>query len=282
MIKSVYNSHYNKKVVVEEDGSICKLIFQPELTRTGWAREQGAIDRDDLRKHFFDYSLLAMYSLNFFPEPIEKVLVVGLGAGVIPREMNHFCPETQIDVIEIDPLIVDIAKGHFYYTDDEGTTTHISYPKSDAVGELVHRKNPKVHTYIGDAWTVIDTLKENDYDIVVLDAYEASYIPFQLMTSEFIEKVKKVVKEDGVVSANLCNAHPSYHPQLATFYSVFGDRFYTMEGPNNGNATMLSICNHAPNYKFPFPKKYYPSLKHESFPLWDDLKNIDFFSMRRF
>ena len=46
------------------------------------------------------------------PTP-QSVLIVGLGGGTIPRALRELLPETQIDVVEIDPAVVRVAQPLF-------------------------------------------------------------------------------------------------------------------------------------------------------------------------
>ena len=46
-------------------------------------------------------------------QPQERVLIVGLGGGGMVRFLNHHFMETQVDVVEIDPAVVQIAADYF-------------------------------------------------------------------------------------------------------------------------------------------------------------------------
>ena len=46
------------------------------------------------------------------------------------------------------------------------------------------------------------TRTEDKYDLIVLDAFNSTGVPFHLMTREFFELVRKRLKPDGVFAAN--------------------------------------------------------------------------------
>ncbi len=148
------------------------------------------------------YTKLAFCGLLYKPEP-KRILVLGLGGGVIPREMHSYFPATDIDVAEIDPDIQQTAKQFFGFREDDKLRVHISDGRM-FIKELLRRKSAE------------------KYDIVVLDAFNSEYIPFHLMTKEFLEQVKGVLAEDGVVVANVFQNNRLFDAELATFLAVFG------------------------------------------------------------
>jgi len=161
--------------------------------------------------------MLAIRGLSFVPNP-SRILIIGLGGGVVPREARFLYPEAIIDIIEIDEKIIDVAKKYFFFEEDE---------------------NMKVHK--GDAFIITQEMKYK-YDFIMVDAFLTNYIPFPLMSSEFIEIISKLVTDDSVISVNCCSCHPSFNSHLNTYYSVFGDNIYRVDGHRNPNCTALYVC----------------------------------------
>ena len=243
-----YSSSYNKDIIVLEDDNIVELIFG-----NGWGSQQSKIDTNDLALHIYDYTRLAMYSLSFLNRTPKNVLVVGLGGGVIPRETLRYVPDVEIDVIELDPLVVDLAKRYFYYDD----------------------KN--IHTYVGDAFTEINNLNKT-YDIIVLDACNSNFIPFTLMCKEFFEKVKLAIKPNGIITFNTCNSHPSFFNQINTLYTVFGDKIYRLDGIKNTFSTTLYICDTV-NFNDRLPSVYYPLVVLNKVDISEEIKTSKIFEI---
>lgn len=50
-----------------------------------------------------------MGALYLKPAP-SKVLVIGLGGGTLPSALFRALPETDFDIVEIDPAVVRVAK----------------------------------------------------------------------------------------------------------------------------------------------------------------------------
>ena len=179
-------------------------------------KQQGAINVDDLQQHVHDFSLLALDSLKFISSP-SKILIIGLGAGIIPRNFFEILPEVHIDIIEIDPEIISIAKRFFFFE-----------PNNRMV---VHR---------GDAYVIVHELIDK-YDIVVMDAFMGNYIPFPLMSVEFIRQLKKIMADKAVVSINCSHFHPSFSSQVNTYREVFGNNIYRLDGIRNSTSTTLYV-----------------------------------------
>ena len=110
------------RIQVVQEGAIRSL-----LSGVGFAREQGAIDVDDLQRHIFNYSELAMQGLEYMPAP-ERILIVGLGAAIVRREMRRVLPDAEIDILEVDEYIINNAKEFFFFKEDDKMKVHLGDP----------------------------------------------------------------------------------------------------------------------------------------------------------
>jgi spermidine synthase len=50
----------------------------------------------------------------------QRVLIVGLGGGTIPSMFRKYLPDLQIDTVELDPEVVQVAKQYFGFREDAG------------------------------------------------------------------------------------------------------------------------------------------------------------------
>ncbi|NLH18189.1 MAG: fused MFS/spermidine synthase [Phycisphaerae bacterium] len=118
--------------------------------------------------------------------------------------MRHYFPEMEIDVAEIDPEIPPIATQYMGFETDDKLKVHVEDGRIFIKKRLRH--NPP----------------EPKYDMVILDAFNGDYIPFHLMTREFLEEVKGVLADDGVVVANVFSSNRLFDAEFRTFVEVFG------------------------------------------------------------
>jgi spermidine synthase len=212
MEKIIYEAstrHHEIKVI--EENNIRKMMFGK-----GYCSEQSAIDLSDQSIHVFDYSFLAMHSLLFCNYP-SKILMIGLGGGVVPRKMSELLPDTCIDIFEIDEEVLKISKEFFNF-----------------------KESSKVKVHIGDAFDLIKNIN-NKYDIIFIDAYTSSYIPFHIMSKEFFDNIYNCLSDDGVVANNVANFHILYRNQINTIYNVFGESIYGIDGYTNPFTTTLFV-----------------------------------------
>ena len=123
---------------------------------------------------YWDYPLVS----TAFSRSSENVLIIGLAAGTTAQSFSAAFPNTRIDGVEIDPLVVDIGKHYFNMT------------------------LPNLHPIISDGRLFVKTT-HNQYDIIVVDVYRDAFIPYHMATIEFFQEIKSILKHGGVVSINV-------------------------------------------------------------------------------
>nr|MBA2546264.1 fused MFS/spermidine synthase [Solirubrobacterales bacterium] len=132
-------------------------------------------------------------------EAPEKLAILGNAAGTTARAYGEYFPETQIDGVEIDAKLTELGEEYFGLD------------------------NPNLETHHEDARPWLQGA-DDDYDVIMVDAYRQPYIPFYLATAEFFELVRDRLAPGGVVIVNA--GHPEGNDDLekvlgATMASVF-------------------------------------------------------------
>lgn len=112
-------------------------------------------------------------------EKRDTILVLGGGALTLPQHLAKKYPGSSIDVVEIDPKLADISREHFNYLDPAN-----------------------INLIFDDARTYVNKTSKQ-YDIVLVDVYGDSHVPFSLMTREYGDRINAIVKEHGIVAANM-------------------------------------------------------------------------------
>ena len=107
----------------------------------------------------------------------RRILVVGLGGGGSARDYAERLPDAEVVAVELDPGIVRVAREQF------GLPSSVVVHDEDARAFLTR-----------DAST---------YDLVIVDAFQFPYVPFQLTTQEFYEAVKAHLNEGGALMVNV-------------------------------------------------------------------------------
>lgn len=190
------------------------------LVNTKKDRPQGGILIDDPDKLLFEYTRLAFTSLVLLDREPEDVLFVGLGAGVMPRYFNKYYPDAKVDAVEIDPVMVEVAKKFFHFQE---------------------KANLKVHTLDGRVYI---KRTPNKYDMIFLDAYRGENIPFHLTTVEFLRELKRKLKAGGVVVSNiLSKSNNKYFWSMIKTYKEEFESLYLFKGEESGNFIFIAAVD---------------------------------------
>ena len=108
----------------------------------------------------------------------KRILVLGGGTFTLPASLAGKLPGAQIDVVEIDPELEFISKKYFNYED-----------------------RPNVSLQFSDARSFVNTTNEK-YDVIFVDVYGDSYIPFSVLTQEYGNRINEILEPNGTVLIN--------------------------------------------------------------------------------
>jgi spermidine synthase len=203
-------SPYNTVVVTEDDQGMRTLRFD------GGVR-QSVVKVGDPDHLELPYARAMVSGLALCPEP-KWVLVVGLGGGTIPSFLRKHYPKTQIDVVDIDPVVVEAAKQFFGF-----------------------REDATLKAYVQDGRKFIEE-RLNVYDVIFLDAFGSEDIPYHLATREFLEAVRRAITAQGVVLGNIWSRglNPLYDSIVRTYQEVF-DELYILDVRGAGNKILIAL-----------------------------------------
>jgi spermidine synthase len=161
------------------------------------------------RRIVFSYPQFMLASLYVNPHP-RSILLIGLGGGTLPRAINELLPEAQLDIVEIDPAVIQVAKQFFGFAQNKNT--HVI--ESDG------------RVYVKRA-----RREQRTYDWVLLDAFDHEYIPEHLLTREFIAEVKSILNPNGMLTANTFASSKLYDHESVTYAAVF-PQFFNLKATN--------------------------------------------------
>jgi spermidine synthase len=168
------------------------------------------------------YSQTMIAALALHPDP-RDVLLVGLGGASIPKFLQKYYPELELDIVELDPDVVRVCQDYFEF-----------------------RGNAKTRVFVMDGRMYLKRA-EKQYDLILLDAYAADHIPFHLTTVEFIQLVKSHLKPGGVAASNLWEKaiNRFYLAELKTFQATF-PQVYLLPAARSGNLIIFGTMADEP------------------------------------
>ncbi|MGQ9779703.1 MAG: spermidine synthase [Bacillota bacterium] len=151
---------------------------------------QSAMDLREPLRMVFAYTSALHLGIVACPQP-RRALFIGLGAGSAPRRFLHDYPSLEkVDVVEIDPEVVAVARRYFRLPSDPRLAIFVEDGRL-----FVARKAEEIRAG-----------RAAPYDLAVLDAFFSDAIPYHLTTREFLLSLHAVLAEDGVAVANLIGA----------------------------------------------------------------------------
>lgn len=116
---------------------------------------------------------------------VKKALVIGGGDGGVVRELCKYNFIEQIDMVELDPLLVEACRKY--------------YPQT-----ACQLDDPRVNIYIENGLRFIRT-RENEYDLIIVDSPSPFGAGEGLFTKEFYGNCYHALKDDGI----MINQHES-------------------------------------------------------------------------
>jgi spermidine synthase len=163
------DTQYHRLLVIDEEE---ERILKFDRSR------QSSMYLDDPFETSFDYPNYLHLTLALKPDA-RRVLIVGLGGGSLVKRMWRDYPQMEIDVVEIDPEVVDVAETYFAMPEDE-----------------------RIRIEVEDGRRFLQQT-EKTYDIIVMDAYYADALPAHLTTVELFREAKARLAPGGVLAYNI-------------------------------------------------------------------------------
>jgi len=208
------------------------------------------LDSDDGRYLLIDGTIHSLVDTLYWRSQLEYInvmeiprscirqpgtmLLIGLGAGSLAKRYSAF--GWSVDAVELDPAVVDIAGRYFHLQPDDASVT------------------------IGDGRRFLSST-EKTYDIILVDAFGSSSVPFHLVTLEAFELFKKRLKSGGILALNVWAI--GWYDMIvrsiaATLEKSFADvsAFPIVEPPNRLGNVIIMARDSAISLIYELPRLY--------------------------
>lgn len=161
------------------------------------------------------YALAPSFTLR---GALHSALVIGLGGGTSARGYAASYPGARVVGVEMDPAVVDVARRYF------------DLPSS-------------VEVVIDDGRAAL-TRDAHRYDLIVVDAFQFPYVPFQLATREFFELARAHLEHGGAFVINVGRNGP-HHEVVDAIAATLAQVFPQVHGVDvGGSNTILAGTEH--------------------------------------
>lgn len=177
------------------------------------------------------YLYTKYYELYTLVNPdINHALVIGGGAYSVPKALLQNDSDVIVDVAEIEPAMLDVAKKHFKVPD-----------------------TPRLVNHVEDGRRFLQDT-DTRYDIIFTDAFHTS-IPSHLTTKEFFAVTKEKLSDNGIYVMNIIGALNNKTPsflmsEVKTFTSVYANSYlfavYDTNSPYAQNMMLVGFKSDSP------------------------------------
>jgi spermidine synthase len=155
----------------------------------------------NMEEHYHEFFVHAPIQ---WAQPPEKVLVLGAGDGIVLRELLKYKEVKRIQIVDIDPQMLDLARNHPFLQKVNHKSFH----------------DPRVNLIVHDAFTWLQSCDQK-FDAIYLDFPDpTTYDLAKLYSLEFYSLVRQCVSEGGFVAADIPNGGYFWDEYYSTFHAA--------------------------------------------------------------
>ncbi|MCL2403407.1 MAG: fused MFS/spermidine synthase [Coriobacteriia bacterium] len=186
LFDSLYGQYFvGNRVVSNTDGELSTVQFISNNPRA----LESAVYAETLEPFYFEYYGFYDLAAAISASP-HNTLMIGGGAFVYPRFFFDAYPQAHMDVIEIDPALLDEAKENFGFEPHENLGIYLEDGRMFLNRAVQQSRQASNNSSL--------------YDFVIMDAFNsANNVPFQLTTLESMQHCADLMTDDGVFVMNM-------------------------------------------------------------------------------
>ncbi|KAH7290351.1 hypothetical protein KP509_30G043900 [Ceratopteris richardii] len=181
---------------------------------------------------------------------LVRVAIVGLGAGLLPMFLHKHMPFGRIEVIELDPVIGDLAKRYFGFVEDDRMKLHIG----DGLSILGERtKGNGINGQFISNVSSEHEMKSNDVNVIdqlhilIIDADSddpssgMSCPPVEFLEESFLLAAKRKLCEGGMLVINLVARAKAPHSTVPDKLKKVFAEVYSLEVDEDVNRVLFAL-----------------------------------------
>ena len=199
LLEIINNKTFNDKVLFELESSFHDIkVIENEVGK--FLHYQDTYQAGFINTEFYKGNLPY---INYFLIPylmnknIKNILLIGLGSGKVVNDFEFLFENLkQIDVVDLEENILDIAKNYFDFKPSE----KFNFILQDGLTYLRHNKKK--------------------YDLIVVDVANNDGIDLRFLSKEYFSSIKKSLKKNGIFVSNMC-ASPDFGNKKNIFFKEF-------------------------------------------------------------
>ncbi len=162
-----------------------------------------------------EYARNTLLALAFVPG-VKSILLLGLGGGSILHMMRAARPGIEVDAVEIDPAVPDLAKRFFRIGD-----------------------SPQLRIHVEDAAAFL-ARSETRHDIIILDAYVGESLPAHCADCEFFRNARRRLTAEGLLVVNWLRGDRDRDRRLLSDIESAVGRVWELHGYRSKNTLLFA------------------------------------------
>ncbi|KAF4349598.1 hypothetical protein F8388_003782 [Cannabis sativa] len=181
-----------------------------------------------------------------------KAVIIGLGAGLLPMFLHGCMPFLHVEVVELDPVVLDLAKGYFGFTEEEHLQVHIA----DGI-QFIRDSNVVSNSGNDDAASngICTTshgkggVNNTKVDIIIIDVDSADSSSgmtcpaADFVEDSFLQTVKKNLSENGLFVINLVARSQTIKDQVISRMKEVFNHLFCLKGEEDVNEVIFGVCS---------------------------------------
>jgi len=160
----------------------------------------------------------SMMAFMLFNQRPERVVMIGMGGGSLAKFVYHRLPWVKIDVVEINPQVVTIARQQFFVPPDD---------------ERLH-----VHVANGAEWIAKEDIQA---DVIAVDGYDGDAQVEELSTRDFYETCLRRLAPCGMLVTNLWGSDRRFNEYLTRIEAAFPAGTLCLPAEKPGNVIVFGF-----------------------------------------
>ena len=172
----------NPDVIEDIDTLYSRILVRQEMNTKAMQVDMAIESVENNQNNTFARYLYFFDLFNHFNKHATEVLMIGGAGYTYPQYFLEKYHDKQINVVEIDPKVTELARKHFGLTDNQRL-------------KIIHR----------DGRSFLNSLKTN-YDIIMIDAFKGFEMPFELTTKEAFQEIHGSLNDEGMLMINIIAA----------------------------------------------------------------------------
>ncbi|KAI3518520.1 hypothetical protein L1887_07325 [Cichorium endivia] len=171
-----------------------------------------------------------------------SAVVIGLGAGLLPMFLHGCIPFLQIEAVELDPVVVELARDYFGFIEDERLKVHVT----DGI------------KFVEDVATS-KSINKVDILIVDVDSPDSSSgmtcPAVNFVEETFLSTVKNSLSKEGLFVINLVSRSPAVKEMVVSRMKVLFGKLFSLQLEEDVNEVIFALNSEGPT-DFNSPETY--------------------------